>query len=83
MPHLIKKNYQLLIQKGLLDNALKDTEMVAGLGRTGNNADEREMLGGAVNIEALREAERERMEDLRKLNEVEEGDGESIETIEL
>ena len=72
-----------LIQKGLLDNALK--KMVggaSGAGGAGEHVDEREMLGGAVNIDALRGAEQERMEDLRKLNE-HEGDGDSIETIEL
>jgi hypothetical protein len=65
-----------LIQKGLLDNALGRATKPGGV------ADEREMLGGGVNVAALRDAERKRMQDLRKLEE-ETGEGEAMETIEL
>ena len=65
-----------LIQKGLLDNALGRATKPGGV------ADEREMLDGGVNVAALRDAERKRMEDLRKLEE-ETGEGEAMETIEL
>ena len=66
-----------LIQKGLLDGALDR------MGRP-NAGDERELLGGGLDINALRDAEEMRKADLEKLNNLEEEvSDDGIETIEL
>jgi hypothetical protein len=73
-----------LIQKGLLDNALGSVSRAASAlnaGGAGGGEDEREMLGGGVDVAALRDAERKRTEDLRKVEEA--AEGEAMETIEL